>query len=563
MLEAISNVRAFVRYKRVVATAAAVLTGGLAMTMVAASPASASTQYIIDSGSATTYNMMVGLFGGTQTDGTVVNPSGQTPTIYSIPPGETTDPTSVNGTSFVVGSTDYGIPPGTDCAGVVFGAGADTWSTTIDDSETAGNPAPNGSTEGKDALYTEDQGTASSPSNDSDCYDIARSSSAPTSPVGAPDDTNSQYYAYALDAVSFIVGSDATTGAGLPPGTPAQLTVQEAYDIYSCQVNNWDQVTVGYTPAGQPIKGANATIYRFWPQKGSGTLKTAQNMLSSVSTSLNNPNATTFDPTTASYNPTGTAPGDVSSGGNSNCKNGIYNYAGPFVSEENSETVIAQSTAAQDAGAIFPYSGGQYVVQWNNSAEYCSFCDPTTGGANFDPSLTLASLADLGTLTNDALPYQYGTSSGNPNYPFPAYTKYTFTSGSTGNPFVSSALNAVLQLNQTVVNETNEWYYGYGTIQDLVPGIRYVYNVLDTGVPTYATTLQLVGFNNTGASETVDGVTIPANSKSNLCSDTTIGSGSTGTPASVIAASGFVPLGTVGGPAGSNVAGGHCRDLGD
>jgi hypothetical protein len=119
----------------------------------------------------------------------------------------------------------------------------------------------------------------------------------------------------------------------------------------------------------------------------------------------------------------------------------------------------------------------------------------------------------------------------------------------------------VLQVNQTVVNETNEWYEGYGVIQDLVPGVRYLYNVIDTTLPTYAISLQLIGFNNTGASEVVDGVTIPATFKSPLCSDTNIGPASTGTPASIIQSQGFVPLGTQGGPTGTNVVGGHCRVL--
>jgi hypothetical protein len=529
----------------VLAIAVATIAGSSAITLLVASPASASSSYIDTTGAHASYDVMVALFGGTQTDGTVVPPSGQSPQVNNI----------------AAGQTSGSIPAGTDCNGVTFGNGADTWSNTVFPSSAAGNPAPNGASEGKEATYQEET-SASLQGTYNGCYDIVRSSSAPSTPLAAPDTSNSQYYAFALDAVSFVVGSDATTGAGLPAGTPAQLTLQEVYDIYSCQYSNWDQVTVGYTPAGQPIKGANAAIYRYWPTKGSGTLNMAQNMLSSVALGPDNPNSKAFDPTTSSYNPAGSAPGDVSSGGNSNCKNGIYNYAGPFITEESTETDIAQSSAAEDAGAIFPYSVGEFVVQWNNSADYCSFCDPTTGGANFDPSLTIASLADLGTLTNDALPYQYSESAtGNPDYPYPPYTKYTFTSGSSGNPFVSGAPNAVLEVNETVVNETNEWYEGYGVVQDLVPGIRYLYNDIDFVLPTYATVLQLVGFNNTGASETVDGVSIPAGFKSPLCADTDIGPDSTGTPASIITASGFVPLGTVGGPAGTNVVGGHCREL--
>jgi hypothetical protein len=543
--------------KRAIAVAIATLMGSSAITLLAASPASAEPSYFTDAGSATTYNMEVALFGGTQTDGTVVAPAGTTPVLNSIQPGQTTNPV-------VVGSTDYGIPPGTDCTpGVIFGSAADNWgdgSASGYQSSSSGNPAPNGSSEGKDALYDQDQ-FATSLTGFSACYDIARSSSAPSNPVAAPDDANFQYYAYALDAVTFLVGSDATTGAGLAPGTPAELTLQEVYYIYDCTYTNWDQVVVGYTPSGLPIKGANAPIYRFWPQKGSGTLAMAQNMLSSVALSKDNPNAKGFDPTVAAYSPDGTAAGDSPSGGNNACVNGLYNYGGNFISEENSETVIAQSTAAEDAGAIFPYSAGQFVAQWNNNSDYNSF-GAANGGPNFDPSLSLASLGDLGTLSStDALPYQYGDTTDSPtgsaNYPFAPYLTHSFTTNANlGNPLVGST-NAVEQINQTVVNETNEWYEGYGVVPDIVPGIRYLYNVVDSANPDYGTALGLIGFNNTAAVEGGQATGFV----SNLCKDIDIGSGSTGTPASIIAASGFVPLGTLGGPAGSNTVASHCREL--
>jgi hypothetical protein len=515
--------------------------GSSVMAVLAASPASASSAYMTDAGSATTYNMMVALFGGTQTDGTTVTPAGQTPALNSIMPGFNGDSTAFPGPS-------ENIPSGTDCAGVTFGAGTGSWSAASGGfaSLTSGNPAPNGSTQGKDALYDEELGYAvSGGTNDSACYDIARSSSAPTNPVGAPDTTNMQYFAYALDAVSFLVGSDAT--ANLPPGTPAQLTLQEVYNIYDCSVTNWKNVVVGYTAGGQPIKGANASIYRFWPQSGSGTLKTAQNMLSSVNAAVNNPNSTAFDPTTQINNP--------GTGGNPNCANSILGYAGPFISEENSESVIATSSAADDAGAIFPYSVGQFEAQWNNSTDYSEFA------GNFDPSLSIADLADLGTLTNDALPYVYGntgvSANGNPNYPFPAYLKWSFTTGTTGNPFTAIGANAVAQVNQSVVTEGNEWYEFYGTTQDIVPGIRYVYNVVDSQVPTFGAALQLVGFNNSGSTE--GGV--PTGTISKLCSDTAIGPSSSGTPAAIISGAGFVPLGTVAPINPAINVDGHCREL--
>src|ERR1700727_278056 len=129
MRESTHNLRAFARYKRALAVVSATLTGSLAMTVVVATPASASAQYIVDAGSATTYNMMAALFGGVDTDGstTFPNPEPTAGTVYSIPPGQTTNPATVNGTSFTVSGTTYGIPPGTNCAGVTFGSSASTW----------------------------------------------------------------------------------------------------------------------------------------------------------------------------------------------------------------------------------------------------------------------------------------------------------------------------------------------------------------------------------------------------------------------------------------------------
>ena len=386
------------------------------------------------------------------------------------------------------------------------------------------------------------------PASDDDCYDISRSSSAPT--TSAPNTANMQYYAYALDDVSFLVGSDATTGAGLAPGTPAQLTLQEVYNIYNCTYNNWDQVVVGYTPSGSPIKGANAPIYRFWPQSGSGTLAMAQNMLSSVALSKDQDAGKGFDPTVAAYNPPGSAAGD--GGTNSNCVNGILGYAGPYVVEENQEANIADSAANIENAAIMPFSSGQFSAQWDDPNDYNSFDGPG-GNPNFDPSLTIASLADLGNLTNDALPYVAGDTTvsprGNQNITAPSPLQANF-GGANGNPFVAGQFNATYVLNGDVVNEANEWYFGYGTVPYLVPGVRYLYNVVDTKLASYADDLQLVGFNNTGAAETVDGTTLPSTYVSPLCADSLVGSASTQTPAQIIQAAGFLPLSAVGGLVG-------------
>ncbi|HXW79039.1 MAG TPA: hypothetical protein VEJ84_06045, partial [Acidimicrobiales bacterium] len=103
--------------------------------------------------------------------------------------------------------------------------------------------APNGATDGKRALYSEvggytggaPNGNGTSTPIDTGCFDIGRSSSSPSPSTTHPyDNSNAEYYAFALDAVSVIVGSAAT--ANLPPGEPATLTLQQIWNIYTCQV---------------------------------------------------------------------------------------------------------------------------------------------------------------------------------------------------------------------------------------------------------------------------------------------------------------------------------------
>ena len=138
-----------------------------------------------------------------------------------------------------------------------------------------GSPAPNGSAQAVAALTAQE--TAAT--GEQGCYSVAMSSVVPQ----ASSSPNLQYYAYALDATSVVVGTAAT--AYLAPGTPAQLTLQEIRGIYTCApgYTNWDTVQVGSTAAGVRIYGGNAPIYRFWPQPGSAEAVEMQDMLGSLS----------------------------------------------------------------------------------------------------------------------------------------------------------------------------------------------------------------------------------------------------------------------------------------
>ena len=401
----------------------------------------------------------------------------------------------------------------------------------------ASNPAPGTDAQGTSSLSAEETEAASE-----QCYDIAMTSSPPPT-SGVP---GLAYYAYALDATSVLVGSAAT--AFLPPGTAPQLTLQQLVGIYSCApgFTNWDTVKVGISPTGTPIYGANAPIYRFWPEAGSAAQVMMQEMLSSLATG--DSGSGVFDPTTGAYNP-------GPQGSNSSCTNSIYGYGTGYISDGSSEAAVANANPAALAGAVEPYSVGSFVEQWDHPSTYNS-----AGGAgglpNFDPSLSVADLGGLGQLAGNSSSYSYGAGTANPDYPFSPYVAWSYTLSATGNPFVTGGKNASGALNPTTVNEGYEWSHGYGTTSGLVPGVHYLYNVVDSALPSYAAAVGMVGFNNTGAA----GNGVSATEVSSLCSDTAIGT-SPETPAQVIAADGFVPLGAEGGPAGSNTIGTHCREF--
>lgn len=102
---------------------------------------------------------------------------------------------------------------------------------------------PNGSTGGRRFLY--DQRIAAP---DAACLDIARSSSTPGV---AGESSSAQYYAFAIDAVTWATQSQYA---------PATLTLAQIQGIYNCTFTNWNQVG-----------GSDMAIQRLLPQEGSGT----------------------------------------------------------------------------------------------------------------------------------------------------------------------------------------------------------------------------------------------------------------------------------------------------
>jgi phosphate transport system substrate-binding protein len=170
--------------------------------------------------------------------------------------------------------------------------------------------APNGSSAGRDALKN-------SVTAGDGCVDIARSSATPRPPGtgSGQDPTSFEYYAYAMDAVTWASASSFA---------PANLSLANLQDIYKCNITDWHTVNPA-APVGSQIK-------RYWPQAGSGTRSFFQ---SSV--------LANFDPTTVS---SGSCPAVT-------------------LTEENSGATIAAN--GDQATAIVPFSAGNWISQNNHA----------------------------------------------------------------------------------------------------------------------------------------------------------------------------------------------------
>jgi phosphate transport system substrate-binding protein len=179
--------------------------------------------------------------------------------------------------------------------------------------------APNGSTNGRNALI---QGSAYNPAGspaNNGCVAIARSSSGPRKggTASGQDPTTFEYYAFALDAVSWASPS---------LNAPAVLTPQQILGIYNCTYTDWSQVGGGAGP-----------IQRFEPQPGSGTRSFFESALLGG-----------LDPTTIST---------------ANCPAVITVQKNGKPLEENTGIEINPLFTQK---AIIPHSAGQFAFQANN-----------------------------------------------------------------------------------------------------------------------------------------------------------------------------------------------------
>jgi ABC-type phosphate transport system substrate-binding protein len=154
-------------------------------------------------------------------------------------------------------SNQYAVPGDTECSDVnwVKDPAAPSGNTALATGQKG--TAPFGSSAGRNYLATENSGTGPNPASGTEttgqgfgCIDVARSSGAPRA-SGAGDKATFEYYAFAMDALSW---------ATLSLKAPGALTHQQIKDIYLCHITDW--ATVGGTPG---------PIVRYLPQPGSGT----------------------------------------------------------------------------------------------------------------------------------------------------------------------------------------------------------------------------------------------------------------------------------------------------
>lgn len=270
------------------------------------------------------------------------------------------------------------------------------------------------------------------------CVDIARSSSFSS---GSPAATKGQYFAFALDAVSWASPSSKA---------PATLTIEQLQKIYNCTYTNWNQVG-----------GQDGPIQRYLPQSSSGTrayfLSDVLGGSSFSQTSADCPAVKVVD------------------------KNGD-----PF--EENRGDKIPEADLEK---AILPYSAGQWAYQANNSANpSIDQRKSSTGVVTMIKGINRSAFGKTGSGDNslwnasavayNSIDARYQLNDAGWQTVDPAGPNGTNTNTS-GYPVIAA-------------NTTKESSKSWDTVD--FPGVRLVYNVLHTDSPSYSIARSLVGFNN-------------------------------------------------------------------
>lgn len=314
------------------------------------------------------------------------------------------------------------------------------------------------------------------------CLDIARSSSFSS---GSPASTTGQYYGFALDAVSWASPSTKA---------PTTLTVDQLKKIYNCTYTNWNQVG-----------GTDGPIIRYYPQSSSGTRSFFQSNV------IMGTNPTTF-------------------GGTEACPTLVVTDKNGDPLEENRGDKFPDADLEK---IIIVYSVGQWSYQANNAANPSIDQRKSSGGVITQikgiNNSTFGKTGSGDNAANNASPLAWNSIDGR-YQPNDLGWKNVDPDGPNGTSTYTGGY-PVAEANDVKAS-------GLAVTTVDFPGVRLVWNVLDTRSPSYSVARGLVGFNN------IDG-----GSKSSLCS---------GGFKTTIAAFGFSPLpATANGT--SNIAGSTCR----
>jgi phosphate transport system substrate-binding protein len=229
---------------------------GLGMTFGGAVSAhAASTTVLSGAGSDTTYFAMAG--SGLNPNGLdkLYNASQSSASVTEIPPSNVTAlgfPSTVT------------VPADSGCVGTpgANGNGSYTW-----DSSDAAHTPPNGSGAGILKLQADDAS-----SNPGCLVDFARSSRGLGSGTDTPD---LESYAFALDAVTWVVDGTAPNKNTFAPKT---LSTSQLQKIYTCFTSGAKAGTPIYSNWAQ-VGGKSGPIVKYAPQSGSGTLSFFQTQL--------------------------------------------------------------------------------------------------------------------------------------------------------------------------------------------------------------------------------------------------------------------------------------------
>jgi subtilisin family serine protease len=362
---------------------------------------------------------------------------------------------------------DQVVPGDSNCSTLTFGAEGGMTVPPPTDSDT-GRAALQGSVAGTYPDSTRGAGRG--------CVDIARSDAGPRGVGPGGDNATFEYYAFALDAV---------TWASASLQAPSTMTISQLRNVFNCTITDWSQL----------------------PSAGSGPIQRVLPPAGSVTRALFVTNVLGFDPAGFS---------------GPNCP-------APRVVAENDADDLMNSNAAQYQSAILPYSAGAFVFQATNSTNPTldlragirpgglTISGVVVHGVRWTGSAWLLDNAAVvgGRTVHDAV------TSGSPSAPSPVVTSPTaaFSAADQGmtvagtnipagatvasvdspaqitisTPAIGAASSGTLTIGPGAVSEKNPNLTNPADAS-VFPGVHYLYNVIDTSAPSYTVARDAVGF---------------------------------------------------------------------